>query len=473
MIHRRLLLLLLSVGFCTGYVFAQANWNTSLHKNRQGKDYWYGTANGGFEQFTNVPMDSLGCVECHGPTDANGDAYPADYTPGCSDCHPDGTGFNPDSIQVSQCYSCHGRQATEASKLGYSDVHRDRGMKCWDCHTNNDMHGGPTAVNSMLDPEGIEVDCEDCHTTAGGTLPDHPSYDPAAHGGKIHCTSCHGQTVLSCYNCHFESQVDSHVKRAKQPLHDFVILANRDKDNKVYPMTFQSLTYQGSAFAAFGPFTSHTIDSTGRTCSDCHNNMGSQNAAINEYNSTSFIYFAKWNDADSTLSWMKGIVPMPADYQRSWKMDFITYNGNTSDPAGPSKNWSKIGKNTWDGHQMLFATPLTKVQMAKLGFDTTLVTSVEADPAATLPDEYALSQNYPNPFNPSTRISFKLPASTEVTLKVYNLLGEEVMTEIDGQLMGAGSYTVTVDAASLASGVYLYKLITPGFTQARKMVLLK
>jgi len=323
----------------------------------------------------------------------------------------------------------------------------------------------------MLDPGGIEADCEDCHTTAGGTLPDHSSYDP--HGGKIHCTSCHGQTVLSCYNCHFESQVEDHVKRAKQPLHDFVILANRDKDGKVYPMTFQSLTYDGTAFAAFGPFTSHTIDSSGRTCSDCHNNMGGQVDAINEYNTTSYIYFAKWNDADSTLSWTHGIVPMPEDYQRSWKMDFITYNGNTSDPAGPSKNWSKIGKNTWDDHQMFFATPLTKVQMAKLGFDTTKVTSVEADPGATVPDEYALSQNFPNPFNPSTKISFKLPASAEVTLRVYNMLGEEVMTEIDGQVMGAGSYTVTIDASSLSSGVYLYKLITPGFTQARKMVLLK
>jgi hypothetical protein len=110
--------------------------------------------------------------------------------------------------------------------------------------------------------------------------------------------------------------------------------------------------------------------------------------------------------------------------------------------------------------------------MAKLGFDTTMVTSVEDNPG-TVPDEYSLSQNFPNPFNPSTKISFKLPSLSEVTLKVYNMLGEEVMTEIDAQAMSAGSYTVTIDASSLASGVYLYKLITPGFTQARKMVLLK
>jgi hypothetical protein len=471
MTYKRLLLFLLAVGFCTGYVFAQANWSTSLHKNRPGKDYWYGKANGGFENWTNVPIDSLGCVECHGPADANGDAYPADYEPGCADCHPLATaGTNPDSIKVSQCYGCHSRQKTEAVSLGYSDVHRDAGKRCWDCHTNNDMHGPPAPMlNSMLEPRGIEADCEDCHTTAGGTLPDHSPYDPSAHGGKIHCTSCHAQTVLACYNCHFESQVETHIKRHKQPIHGFVILANRDKDNKVYPMSFQSLTNAGDAFVAFGPFTSHTIESEGRSCSDCHNN-----ANIQSYNSTGEMRFATWNESDSTLSYLKGVVPMPADYQRSWRMDFLTYNGSTSNPmSAADKDWSKIGKDTWDGHQMFFATPLTKVQMAKLGFDTTNVTSVEADRGATVPDEYALSQNYPNPFNPSTKISFKLPSSTEVTLKVYNLLGEEVITEIDAQVMSAGSYTVSIDASSLASGVYLYKLITPGFTQARKMVLLK
>jgi hypothetical protein len=469
MTHRRLLLFLLGVGLCSTYAFSQANWNISLHKNRQGKNYWYGTANGGFENWTNVPIDSLGCVECHGPTDANGNPYSADYEPGCTDCHKDGTGFNPDSIDVNQCLGCHGRQKTEFVGLAYSDVHRDQGVKCWDCHTSNDMHGPPPPeLNSMLEPRGIEVDCEDCHTTAGGTLPDHSAYDPAPHGGKIHCSSCHAQTVLACYNCHFESQVETHIKRHKQPIHGFVILANREKDGKVYPMSFQSLTNDGDAFVAFGPFGSHTVDSTGRTCSDCHNN-----AAVQAYNNTGEVRFATWNENDSTLSYMKDVVWMPADYQRSWRMDFLTYNGSTSNPmSAADKDWSKIGKDTWDGHQMFFASPLTKVQMAKLGFDTTKVTSVEANPG-TVPDEYALSQNFPNPFNPSTKISFKLPASSEVTLKVYNMLGEEVMTEIDAQVMSAGSYTVTIDASSLASGVYLYKLITPSFTQARKMVLLK
>jgi len=471
--HHRLLLILLSLAFGATSAFAQANWNTSLHKTRPGKNYWYGTANGGFEQFTQVPIANIGCTACHGPSDADGNAYTGTYAPGCVDCHPSNSAFNKDSIKVSQCYGCHSRQATEANTLGYTDVHRTMGFKCWDCHTPNDMHGGPVPVESMLEVGGIEVDCEDCHTTAGGTLPDHSAYDP--HGGKIHCLSCHGKTVISCYNCHFESQVATPpIKRHKQPIHGFMILANRAKDNKIYPMSFQSLTNAGVAFVAFGPFTSHTVDSVGRGCTDCHANFGGSIEAIQQYNATGQIKFATWNENDSTLSYLKGIVPMPADYQQSWKMDFLTYTGDVSNPmSGADKQWVKIGKDTWDGHQMFFATPLTKVQMAKLGFDTTKVVSVEEHPTGEVPGSFELGQNYPNPFNPSTKIDFQLPEASVVSLKVYNTLGELVLTEIEGRSMSAGNYTVTINAATLPSGVYLYQISTPSFQQTRKMVLMK
>jgi hypothetical protein len=65
---------------------------------------------------------------------------------------------------------------------------------------------------------------------------------------------------------------------------------------------------------------------------------------------------------------------MPDDYQQSFKMDFITYTGDTSDPMDPtSKLWEGIGKETWDLHQMLYITPLTRAQMIALGFDVTPV----------------------------------------------------------------------------------------------------
>jgi hypothetical protein len=447
--------------------FSQANFSTSLHATRAGKQYWYGRTNGGFERLTNVPISQLGCVECHGSKNADGLPYPATYTPGCIDCHPSNSNFNKDSIKVAQCYGCHSRQAAEANTLGYQDVHRTRNMKCWDCHTSNDMHGTSTVYSSMLQPGAMEPDCQDCHTT----LPaNHSSYDPPSHNNKLHCSACHSRTVISCYSCHLESQIVNR-KRAKQQIHGFVMLANRTKDNKIYPMSFQSLTYQGIAYVAFGPFTSHTITDSGRVCTDCHVNFGGTNAAITQYNTTGRIKFATWNSADSTLSWLRGIIPMPLDYRRALKMDFITYTGNPSDTVLPSKKWVSIGKETWDGHQMFFATPLTKLQMKKMGFDTTGTTSVYGDNRA--PSEYSLSQNYPNPFNPATTIEFSLPIATDVTLKVFNLVGQEVRTMLLDQRMEAGVHKLSVKLDNLASGIYMYTLRTRQFTATKKMLVMK
>jgi hypothetical protein len=87
--------------------------------------------------------------------------------------------------------------------------------------------------------------------------------------------------------------------------------------------------------------------------------------------------------------------------------------------------------------------------------------------------EYNLDQNYPNPFNPSTRIAFNLPNSSNVTLKVYDILGTEVAELISNEQKAAGKYEVNFDASSLASGTYIYRIQAGDFVQTRKMILLK
>jgi hypothetical protein len=89
-----------------------------------------------------------------------------------------------------------------------------------------------------------------------------------------------------------------------------------------------------------------------------------------------------------------------------------------------------------------------------------------------LPSKMALSQNYPNPFNPTTKINYSVPQSSLVTLKVYNILGQEVATLFHGQ-QHAGNYIATFDASKLASGVYLYRLEIGGISITKKLVLLK
>ncbi len=89
-----------------------------------------------------------------------------------------------------------------------------------------------------------------------------------------------------------------------------------------------------------------------------------------------------------------------------------------------------------------------------------------------IPKYFSLHQNYPNPFNPVTKINFDLPKQSNAKIIIYDLLGREVTTLVNEQLK-PGSYSVDWDASGYASGVYFYSLITEGFTETKKMVLIK
>jgi hypothetical protein len=91
---------------------------------------------------------------------------------------------------------------------------------------------------------------------------------------------------------------------------------------------------------------------------------------------------------------------------------------------------------------------------------------------SNVPQSFELGQNYPNPFNPTTSISFSLPEPGNVSLKVYNVLGQEVETLVSGY-RDAGIHTVDFDASRMASGVYFYRITTDNFSESRKMMLLK
>jgi hypothetical protein len=88
------------------------------------------------------------------------------------------------------------------------------------------------------------------------------------------------------------------------------------------------------------------------------------------------------------------------------------------------------------------------------------------------PNSFSLSQNYPNPFNPSTTIKFGVAAKGNVTLKVFDLMGREIATLINGE-REAGNYEMNFDASKLSTGIYFYQLRTAGFSQSKKMMLIK
>ncbi len=109
-----------------------------------------------------------------------------------------------------------------------------------------------------------------------------------------------------------------------------------------------------------------------------------------------------------------------------------------------------------------------------------LVTSVPTPRQLTIitPEDFQLRQNYPNPFNPTTNIEFDLPLDKTVSLKIYNTVGQEIRTLVDGQRLAAGSHTVQWDATDnhgnrVASGVYIYKLVFGNFSKSKQMTLVR
>jgi len=100
------------------------------------------------------------------------------------------------------------------------------------------------------------------------------------------------------------------------------------------------------------------------------------------------------------------------------------------------------------------------------------VTFVEEEEESTSPNVFSLYQNYPNPFNPTTTINYKISELGFVTLKVYDVLGNEIETLVNEE-KSSGSYEVDFDASGLTSGIYFYKLQTGYFIDTKKMILLK
>jgi hypothetical protein len=119
-------------------------------------------------------------------------------------------------------------------------------------------------------------------------------------------------------------------------------------------------------------------------------------------------------------------------------------------------------------------------RLKQIDFDGTFAYSSEVEVEVKAPNVFALEQNYPNPFNPSTKIKYSIPdgnanevkQSQQVSLKVYDILGNEVVTLVNEE-QTAGSYEIEFDASNFPSGIYFYQLNVGKFVDTKKMILLK
>ena len=140
--------------------------------------------------------------------------------------------------------------------------------------------------------------------------------------------------------------------------------------------------------------------------------------------------------------------------------DTVTY---TPEPQGEAIGWHPEGLGYYTVSEERQGIP------AHLYFYPRIPTTINS-----LGELYSflLYQNYPNPFNPSTTIEFDLHKTAEISLKVFNILGEEVATLLSTSLH-SGSYSVKWDASNFASGVYLYRLQAGAYIEARKMLFIR
>ena len=149
---------------------------------------------------------------------------------------------------------------------------------------------------------------------------------------------------------------------------------------------------------------------------------------------------------------------------------------------GPGSNYSNrisIGRQLTEEEAATYTIEniFAKTTNPTFGYDWTppdMPTSIgeNGNGRSVIPENYKLGQNYPNPFNPTTTIQFQTPQAGKVKLILYNTLGQEVKTLISGY-MAAGYHSVELNAASLASGVYFYRLEAGKFSNVKKMVLMK
>jgi hypothetical protein len=170
-----------------------------------------------------------------------------------------------------------------------------------------------------------------------------------------------------------------------------------------------------------------------------------------------------------------------------YAMDYPAYNGYVWGSAIGAEGMNGNGqavRTMWFGHSFQYvcdnlpAAPIDRFHIAAdvINWMQNIV-NPDITEAGNIPKAYNLSQNYPNPFNPTTTIKFDVKEKGSVTLKIYNVAGQLIRTLHDG-VMDAGSYTLTWDGknnrgASVATGVYLYKMEAKNFSKTRKLVLLR
>lgn len=306
----------------------------SFHYDAHGMAYWYSKENGGIEQLTGIPYNQLvSCKKCHAES--------------CDRCHKtEVEGIPAYSVKkaksMENCLSCHKREKTllELIKRGeIQDVHFSKGMECMSCHTAREIHGDGKRYVSMREKGAMDVKCENCHQKSS-------TISHTIHKDKLDCTACHVYQVITCANCHMDTDIKT-GKRVSITLRNWVFLINYY--GKVVSGNIQTFVVKkNQTFVVYAPYFSHHVVKSGRSCEECHGTD-----IVKEINKGEIEIIDIEN---GTLNNIKGVIPIVEGVKyKSAYMEYI------------DDKWIPL-KNPEEPLQQFvaFGEPLTKDQLKKL-----------------------------------------------------------------------------------------------------------
>lgn len=354
------------------------------------------------------------------------------------------------------CFKCH---TTGGSTAGsWNNVPTDSlgtfnepGVRCEGCHGPGSLHmANPTTVKPPITGADLEFErCGDCHQRNGKT-----NAIPVSGGFIQHREQYNeliatkhrlGSMQLTCSTCH-----DAHIAL----LYPNAAGNHATTGNKLTAIKVQCQSCHPNKDIVLKDGNGNPIGTKSANCIDCHMSRAKKTAVSQTigtgYKADLTTHLIKIETRpyprDSMFNAAGTLVKLDADGLGRVTLDFACLPcHSTKDLAWASSFAGGIHTNG-------------------------IITDVEDN--QTIVTDYAMSQNYPNPFNPSTKITFDLPQTTDVTLNIYSITGEKIATLISN-VMPAGQHNVTFEASALPSGVYIYKINAGEFSSSKKMVLMK
>ena len=314
----------------------------SLHFTGEGMRRWY-EEEGGFMEITKIPYDQLDCKTCH--------------LKSCDQCHAKKKGaklvFSPRKARdINTCLPCHSREGLTFRFDGereHLDVHLAAGMVCADCHWRYDVHGDGRSRPSMRHPKGVRARCETCHVQQETESPefDSSTVSHRVHGDKLDCAACHVRDTTACYNCHFDSFLETGTRKGNFfPMKDWLLLIN--SEGKVTSGSAMTLVYKNKKFIAYVPYFTHSVSSEGRPCNDCH-----MNQAVVKMQKGQKVTVVDFNKG-KVVTW-KGVVPV---VQGKLEWAFLNRTEEGWEPV-PTKGDPLV-------QFAAYGTPLTEEQFNKM-----------------------------------------------------------------------------------------------------------